>query len=271
MKLATLVSCGLAVLASCATVPFTGRPQWRLVNQLSLNRAVDAAYQSIKDSLPTTADTAQVSRVQRVGYRLASATETFLRAQGQSAAFAGCRWSFAPVADSEVNACAFPGGKIFITDKLLAYCTDDTLLAAVLAHELGHVLANHAAESASREIVGLVGAVAVAGLDAATASTRAKGDTTRLLDTYHSLSQLGRYAYNRKQEAEADRIGLIVMSLAAYPPAKQHQLWQLLDQLNPTETFSFTNTHPTPKRRSTQVQANLPEAYRYWQGPPLRH
>ncbi|TYZ13357.1 M48 family metallopeptidase [Hymenobacter lutimineralis] len=262
------VAC-LLLLTGCVTVPFTGRTQWNLVNRVALNQSVEEAYQAIKDSLAQPTDTSQAGRVQRVGRRLAVATEGYLRQKGQSNSLQGVNWVFLVVEDSSINASAFPGGKIFVTTGMLRVCPTDTLLASVLGHEMGHVLAGHTAESYSKLMVNMVGMVAVAAVDVAQSSTRAPGDTTRLLDSYNGLQQLGSFAHSRKQEGEADRIGMILMALAAYPPAAQAELWERIGRLEPGYSFALENSHPTHGRRVRQARQRLPEALRYWQGPPL--
>lgn len=263
------VACFL-LLTGCVTVPFTGRTQWNLINRVALNQSVEDAYQAIKDSLAQPTDTSQVGRVQRVGRRLAVATEGYLRRNGQSKSLQGVSWAFLVSEDSTINASAFPGGKIFVTTGMLRVCTTDTLLASVLGHEMGHVLAGHIAENYSKAVVNVAGMVAVAAVDVSQSGTRAPDDTTSLLDSYTSLQQLGSFAHSRQQEAEADRIGMILMALAAYPPAVQAELWERIGRLEPGYSFALENSHPTYLRRVRQARQRLPEALRYWQGPPLR-
>lgn len=161
-----------------------------------------------------------------------------------------------------VNAFALPGGYIYISRGLLALANNEAEVAAVLAHETGHVTGRHTAERYSRSVVTSLGAnILSAALDSSGAS-QALGLGSNLY-----LS-----SYSRSQESEADSLGLRYMSNAGYDPAAMTAFLSSLQAQSGLEArlagkqggeFSYFSTHPATGERVSQTNA---EASAYKKG-----
>ncbi len=97
-----------------------------------------------------------------------------------------------------------------------------------------------------------------------------KPEETRqlFLAAYGLGSQLGiLLPYSRKQELEADRIGLVIMALAGYDPRKAVEFWERMSKMSPNSIPEFLSTHPSHKRRVQEIKKFLPEALKYYRKP----
>lgn len=154
--------------------------------------------------------------------------------------------------DSTKNAFVIPGGKVFVFSGILPICGDDDGLAAVMSHEIAHTVAHHAAETMSKSFIALA-ALVVAGL--------AIGDSTMINHMGRILIDL---VYlrpgSRKQEAEADYIGLMMMAQACYRPEKAVTLWERMASSELGSVPQFLSTHPSHAKRIQNIQQWLPEA-----------
>ena len=135
-----LVALGLAPLG-CETVPYTGRHQIQLVSPDEEAKMGVQSYQEIVGKAPLSTDGQSSAMVQRVGSRIAAVTD--LKYQ----------WEFKLIADDkQANAFALPGGKVAVYTGILPITRDEAGLAAVLGHEIGHVLARHGGERLSQQM-----------------------------------------------------------------------------------------------------------------------
>ncbi len=254
--LSTLAS---QLLVACQTVPITGRSQLQLLPESEEMRMGVQAYQDIVGKSRISQDPAPNDLVTRVGRRIAEAT--------------GRRdlpWEFKVIDDSrQVNAFALPGGKVAVYTGILPVTRDDAGLAAVLGHEVSHVIAHHGGERVSQQLL------VQAGLTATTAAL-SRGDP----QTVRSVSSLlGAGAsvglilpWSRQQESEADHLGLIFMAKAGYDPHAARDLWVRMaeaarGQARPPE---FLSTHPADATRIRQIEQWLPDALQYYQASPYR-
>ncbi|KAA8907328.1 peptidase family M48-domain-containing protein [Sphaerosporella brunnea] len=154
--------------------------------------------------------------------------------------------------DSIKNAFVIPGGKVFVFSGILPICGDDDGLAAVLSHEIAHTIAHHAAERFSKSIL-VLAALVFAGI------TLGDPDT---------VGRMGRIVLDlvylrpgsRKQEAEADYIGLLMMAQACYDPEKAIALWERMEAAEYLQVPQFLSTHPSHKQRIENIKQWLPEA-----------
>ncbi|OAG39538.1 hypothetical protein AYO21_06182 [Fonsecaea monophora] len=153
----------------------------------------------------------------------------------------------------EKNAFVMPGGKVFVFSGILPICQSETGLAAVLGHEIAHNVAHHAAERASRSSIILLAAWAVSLVfDISGQSGRAIADLLLSLPN------------SRTQEAEADRIGLLMMAEACYDPRGALDFWQRMKQASEMEPPQFLSTHPSHTSRAEQIKKWLPDAERVY-------
>jgi predicted Zn-dependent protease len=242
----------LLSIAACETVPVTGRSQFNVVDDETAAKLGEQAFDEIKAKSKISKDPEANAMVQRVGKRLA--------------AVSGLKenWEFIVIDDPQVNAFALPGGKIAVYTGILPVARDDAGLATVLAHEVGHVMAEHAGEriSQSQAIEAGTGVAAIllggaTGIDANTmAGLLGAGATVGLT-----------LPFGRQQEYEADRIGLTLMARAGYDPRVAVGFWQRMSQQSGGGGPEFLSTHPAGENRVARIQELLPEALKEYRKP----
>lgn len=166
-----------------------------------------------------------------------------------SAAATPYKYSFHLLAERKtVNAFALPGGQIFITEALLGLLKTEDELAAVLAHEIGHVLARHSAEHLAKAQLTqtLIGAVAVGS---------GSYDTAQLAQLAGSLINM---KHGRDDEIEADKLGLRLMREAGYDARAMIRVMQVLAQASGANRQpEFASTHPSPANRIQKIREEL--------------
>ena len=247
--LAALVA---AVAGGCETVPITGRSQLQLVSGEQEVQMGAEAYKEILAKAKISADPAANALVTRVGTRIAAAT-------GRS----DLPWEFKVIDDPQtVNAFALPGGKVAVYTGILPITRDEAGLAVVLGHEVSHVMARHSAERISEQLgTELVakGIGAAIGLDPQITQAGAGLLVNTLL-----------LPWGRKQESEADHLGLIYMAKAGYDPHAARDLWIRMAEASKGRARppEFLSTHPSEETRVRQIEGWLPEAMRSYQ--PLK-
>lgn len=257
----------LAILQACGSVPFTGRRQLNLVSSEQVVALSLQQYQDFMRQAPVERGTANAEMVKRVGSRIAGAVETFYKNNGYESELQYYQWEFNLVKDQSVNAFAMPGGKVVIFDGLLPVTQTEDALAVVVGHEIAHVIAQHANERISQQMALQYGGAVAGGLLGNSAGAQIGQQVFGL------GAQLGvMMPYARKQEYEADEIGLIVMALAGYNPQTAVPFWTRMAQSSqggaPPE---FLSTHPTDEKRIARIQEIMPKALQYYKGTGVQN
>ena len=156
------------------------------------------------------------------------------------------RWEMAIFEDDSVNAFAMPGGKIGVMQGILKAAQNQHQLAAVIGHEIAHVTAKHSNERASRSKVSGVGIQVAAVL-------LGGGNRGATYTAYEALNQgvplLVMLPFSRKQESEADVIGLEYMARAGFDPRQAVPLWQNMLEEGGSAPSEFLSTHPSGEKR----------------------
>ncbi|MDO8900308.1 MAG: M48 family metallopeptidase, partial [Phenylobacterium sp.] len=167
---------------------------------------------------------------------------------------AGQAWEYAVFEDASVNAFVLPGGKVGVTTGMMAFAANDDELAAVLGHEVAHVMANHAAERYSQSALAQVGA----GLVGA-ATQNAEGGLAQSLGRYAgpALQVAVLMPYSRQHELEADRIGLDLMVRAGFSARRGVELWRRMAARGGSNTPAILSTHPSDAARVQQLDAYI--------------
>lgn len=183
--------------------------------------------------------------------------------QTSGAARTPYKYDFHLLADPEtINAFALPGGQIFITEGLFFRLTEDgknlseDMLAGVLGHEVGHVVARHSAERLSQmELAqGLTGAVTMATYDPS------NPNSGYIAQSVANMIQL---KYGRDQELQSDYLGVRFMLEAGYDPEDLVHVMEILKQSSgPNRTPEFQSSHPDPENRKEAIEAAIQE----WRG-----
>jgi len=211
-----------------------------------------SSFDQLKKDTPINHDPALNALVQRVGKRIAAVAGKDLP---------NAQWEFVVFESQEANAFCLPGGKVGVYTGLLPITKDDAGLAAVLGHETGHAVAHHGASRMSQaELTQAFGQAVGASL-----STSDPRVQSLALAAYGLGAKVGvELPYDRKQESEADHIGLVYMARAGYDPREAVAFWQRFAQYNQQQggasTPTFLRTHPVDSVRIQQLQQWLPEA-----------
>ncbi len=243
----------LLAAVACYKVPVTGRTQFNVFSTSQEHRLGADAFRNLisKEKLSRNPDYA--AAVKRVGDRIAAVSHA-----------SGFEWRYAVIENDEtVNAFALPGGKIGVYTGMLPVARTEAGLATVMAHEVAHAVARHGGERMSLGVLLQLGADAIArGLR--------NGDptvTSGVLQAYGIGTALaGTLPFSRKQETEADRIGLIYMAKAGYDPREAVPFWERMGRAAgggdaPPE---FLSTHPGYRTRITNMRRWMPEAMEHY-------
>ena len=252
----------LTFLVSCASVPVTERKGLHLVPDSEIATMSYDEYNKVLKKSKLSTDTAKVNMVRRVGQRIAAASEELLRESGRGADIANYKWEFNLIEDDKtVNAWCMPGGKIAVYTGLLPITQDENGLAVVMSHEVSHAIAKHGNERMSQGLLTQLGAV---GLSLALSTS--PGITSDIfMQAYGAGTQVGfLLPYSRVHEAEADHIGLILMAKAGYDPHGAISLWQRMSAKGGSRPPEFLSTHPAPESRIRNIEAEIPEAMKYY-------
>jgi predicted Zn-dependent protease len=158
--------------------------------------------------------------------------------------------------DRTVNAFALPGGQVFVTIALLKRLTSEAQLAAVLSHEVGHVVARHGAEHLTKQPFSQQLLTAVS----TTSNSGFSADPANVLT--QAVKQLIGLRYGRDDELESDRLGLRFMTEAGYDPQGIIQLMQRLNASRQSgQPLAFFSTHPSPDNRVKRLQTLITQTY----------
>jgi predicted Zn-dependent protease len=253
-----------ALLWGCAEVPITGRQSLHLVPESELLTLSLQQYNDVLQKSKLSTDNQKVAMVRRVGNRVAKAAESFLAESGHQDLIKDFQWQFNLIEDDKTaNAWVMPGGKAAVYTGILPFTQDETGLAVVLGHEVGHALANHGNERMSQELLKNMGGMALS-----VALTSQPQMTQELaMAAFGAGASIGvLLPYSRLQESEADHIGLILMARAGYDPREAIPFWQRMNKAPGSRPPELLSTHPAPETRITNIQALIPEAMAYYRG-----
>jgi len=160
-----------------------------------------------------------------------------------------CRFIFHYVADDEVNAFTDEDGHIYLHRGLLDYLESDEEIAAVMAHEMGHQIANHVEESENSIIIGaLIGGLLMGGVAIAGGSTQENADQM----TAQGMglgAQIGMLSFSKEQEREADLLAVYVLARAGIDLKRAGGTYDVLAKLDDKPLASWKNTHPSGAER----------------------
>ncbi len=261
--LLTLVAVILVGCGTSSTVPITGRKQNLLVTDAEINSMALKQYQQTLQSSKLSSNAANTAMVKRVGEKLASAVVSYLKNNGLADEVKNYDWEFNLVQDNQVNAWCMPGGKIVVYEGLLPVTQDEASLAIVLGHEIAHAVAKHSAERLSSSYRQQYGTQI---LGTVLAGSGLSQGTTQLIALGTSLgSQLYTSGFSRKQESEADHMGLIFAAMAGYDPQVATSFWQRMASQGSGSASLFSD-HPSDETRIKDIQKWMPEALKYYKG-----
>jgi metalloendopeptidase OMA1, mitochondrial len=244
------------LVQGCTTVPVTGRHELNFVSSDQEMQLGLSSFDQLKKETPISHDPSANAQVQRVAGRIAQVAGKDLPE---------AKWEFVVFESKEANAFCLPGGKVGVYTGILPVTQNDAGLATVLGHEIGHAVAHHGASRMSQAI-GLQGLGELAGAGIGSSSYAQYQGT--FMSLYGVGTKVGlELPYDRKQESEADHIGLIYMARAGYDPREAIAFWQRFSAYNQQQgagqsslMSKFLSTHPVDSKRIKDLQGLLPEA-----------
>ncbi|SEF76255.1 Peptidase family M48 [Halpernia humi] len=262
MKMKNILGIGLVSLAlfACTTNPITGRSSLHLANDQQINTMALQEYQKTLQTGKVINGTSSATMVKTVGNRIKDAAIKYYTSIGREADIADYQWEFNLLQDPQLNAWCMPGGKVAVYSGILPVTKDATGLAVVLGHEISHALAGHGNERMSQAMVAQYGGQILGGAisNQQLASIFAKA--------YPIGAQVGLLAYGRKQELEADEMGLYLMAMAGYDPRQAPVFWERMESAagNGQRPPEFLSTHPAPENRRADLLNDMPKALEYY-------
>ena len=245
-RLLALLLAASVALAACETVPITGRSQINFVDPQTEAKLGAQAFAQVKAESAISRDPQANERVARIAKRIIGANAL------------GGDWEFVVINENQQNAFALPGGHIAVYSGMMQLAQGDAELATVLAHEIGHVIAHHAAERISRSEMVEAGAGALGAILGGVAPGSQQAIGALLGAGAHYGIEL---PFSREQEYEADEIGLTLMARAGYDPREAIQFWQRMQaQASGAKTPEFLSTHPITENRIARLNELMPKA-----------
>jgi len=248
--------------SGCSSVPVTGRKQLSFVPASEMNALAASSYKETLASSKLSTNVQETAKVKRVGERISKAVEQYMAQQNQSSALSGFQWEFNLIDDPSINAWCMPGGRVAFYTGILPVCQNEAGIAVVMGHEIAHAVANHSGERMSQGLLAQMGGTALS------VALQQKPEQTQqlALSAFGIGTQvLGILPYSRLHEYEADRLGLIFMSMAGYDPYEAPKFWERMQALSggnaPPE---FLSTHPSDTKRISELNAAIPEAMKYY-------
>ena len=250
-------TCGL-IIPSCTTVPITERKQLRIIPESSLNRQAEQIYEKVKSKEKMSDDLNKLNEIKEIGSRIEEAVSEYFYANNIADPTTNFKWEYILVENKKIkNAWCMPGGKIAVYSGILEVTKNKHGLAAVMGHEIAHAVAKHSVERASRSMVINIGTqiADIASGGKISGASRAAG-----VDVAGMLAHFGiNNPFNRKQESEADYLGLIFASLSGFDIRETTEVWKRMKEANKgKEPPEWMSTHPSTSRRIQQISDWIP-------------
>ena len=269
-KFLEIFSCGCCslLLPSCATVPITDRKQLALYPESMINRQASAAYEKFRSNTKLLTQGSQLNEIINIGKKIEYSVSAFFLKQNKEDPTKNFEWDYILVDNDKIkNAWCMPGGKIAVYTGILKITKNKHALAAIMGHEIAHAVAKHSVERMSRAMaVNVTTQIA----DVLTGGKVSQTRNTIGRATGMDVLRLGiMNPFGRKQETEADYLGLIFASLAGFNIKESIGLWERMSEANKgKEPPQFLSTHPSSKTRIENLKKWIDEVIVEY--PPLK-
>ena len=249
------LGCGCLTIgiSSCSSVPITDRKQLKIIPEANLNAQAAQINEKVKKKEKLSRDTRQLNEIKDIGNRMENSIAEYFDKSNIKNPTSGFDWEYILIENKKVkNAWCMPGGKIAVYTGILDVTKNKDGLAAVMGHEIAHAVAKHSVERASRGVLLRTGTTI---FDIATGGSLSKVNQATGMDTIGLLSQIGiMNPFNRKQESEADYLGLIFSSLSGYDIRETPKIWERMKEANKgKEPPQFMSTHPSADNRIKRI------------------
>jgi len=246
-------------LMACAAAPITERKQLKLIPEVTLNKQAAQIYANVKRKTKLSNDHKQLKEIKEIGSKIENAVSSYFDSINKPDPTYNFQWEYILVDNDKVkNAWCMPGGKIAVYTGILEVTKNKHGLAAVLGHEIAHAVAKHSVERASRALILNVGTAAI---DIFTGGAISNTSRTTGVDVAGMLRTFGiDNPFGRKQETEADYLGLIFSSLAGYDIRETVNIWERMKELRKgKEIPEWQSTHPSSDKRIANLNKWIPE------------
>lgn len=242
-----LILSALALVVGCAETP-AGRSQLILVPENIMDEMGGEAFSRMKSSRPLASDARTNEFVSCVSRHLIEATRRRYPELPMPE-----RWEVVVFEDASANAFALPGGRIGVHTGLLDVAETDDQLAAVIGHEIAHVLASHGNERLTQQL-GINAVLLLVGLFTDV-------ESELLLQALGIGAHLGvTLPFSRAHESEADLMGLEIMASAGFRPEESAELWRNMAKAASGQPPEFLSTHPGHDTRIEELERHIPKA-----------
>ena len=251
-------SCGLLVTA-CASAPITQRKQLKLIPESTLNKQAMQIYENVKRKTKLSDNKKQLEEIKEIGSRIEKSVSLYFESKDMKDPTFYFQWEYILIDNDKVkNAWCMPGGKIAVYTGILKITKNRNGLACVMGHEIAHAVAKHSVERMSHAISLNVG-TQIADIFLGGAINRTRQTVGQ--NTGFDIFRLGILnPFGRKQETEADYLGLIFASLAGYDIRESYKLWERMSVSNKgKEPPQFLSTHPSSKNRIINLKTWINE------------
>ena len=240
--------CIVSVVSSCATSP-EGRSQLKLLPDDQINSMGVQSFEQIKQDTPESKNENMRAYVQCI----ANAIIPQLDEDNNPAL-----WEVRVFADDQANAFALPGNKIGVYEGLLKYAVNQDQVAAVMGHELAHVIAQHGNERVSDQLAAQAG-LTIAAIALGTSATSDDNKALILAGLGLGVQYGVILPFSRTHESEADLIGVELMAESGFDPRESVKLWENMAKAG-GQAPEFLSTHPSSSTRIKDLNARMPRA-----------
>ena len=269
-KFLSYMGCGCCgfILPSCTTTPITERKQLKIVSEANLNAQAAKIYEQVKEKEKMSDDKKTLNEIKEIGKKMENSISEYFNREGLEDPTVNFDWEYILIDKKKVrNAWCMPGGKIAVYTGILEATKNTDGLAAVMGHEIAHAVAKHSIERASRGVLINTGTQL---LDIFSGGKLSNINRTTGMNTIGLLSQLGiTNPFNRKQESEADYLGMIFSSLSGYDIRETTKIWERMKKLNKGKKVpEFMSTHPSPDNRIRDLNEKINEVILDY--PPIK-
>ena len=251
-----MTSCG-----TTQTVPLTGRTHRISVSDEQVLSLSNQEYTKYMATAKKSTNMQHTAMVQRVGKKMATAVESYLKQNGFTNDLKYYAWEFNLVQDKSANAFCMPGGKIVVYEGLLPYTQNETGLAIVLGHEIAHAVAKHSAEQLTKKQNQQVGSNILGNVLNQAVGSGVGDLASAMAGQYFSFRNL---KYSRDNETEADYMGLIFAAMAGYDPQQAIPFWKRMSQGSSSNQSDIFSDHPSDAKRIAALQKEMPTALKYY-------
>ena len=246
-------SCGGLLLNSCSTAPITDRKQLKLIPEAKLNAQAAQIFEKVKEKEKLSKDTKTLDLIKEIGKKMEDSISEYFYVSKLNDPTQNFDWEYILIDNKKVrNAWCMPGGKIAVYTGILEVTKNTNGLAAVMGHEIAHAVAKHSVERASRGVILNTGTQLI---DIFTGGKLSQVNRATGMNTVGLLSQLGiMNPFNRKQESEADYLGMIFSSLSGYDIRETAKIWERMKEFNKGKSQpEFLSTHPSAENRIKKI------------------